>query len=236
MATKPTMERRTSKRLERKNEAAPYKRDGSGSTGLTAYMEKSNLDGAEKPDSKEEDLGPSRSISIFGKKKDKAPKLPPNWKKAKDKEGKLYYYNTVTQQRTHEVTPALPPGRACLTLAPSLTLAHPRPRALAPSHSLTLSPSRPHRRCLRRSPRGGGRRCTRSRAASTTTTRRRASPPSSSPPTTPPTGAQTTTTCQRRPYRPSPYLEPKRGGRGLGRFTTGRRPSRSPPSASNRRD
>ena len=69
-------------------------------------MEKSSIDWSAKPDAKDDDLAPSRSISIFGKKKDKAPKLPPNWKKAKDKEGKIYYYNTVTQQRTHEVPPA----------------------------------------------------------------------------------------------------------------------------------
>jgi len=52
-----------------------------------------------------------RSISIFGgKKKDKGPKLPANWKKAKDKDGKVYYFNTVTQQKSHEVPPQLPPG------------------------------------------------------------------------------------------------------------------------------
>ena len=52
-----------------------------------------------------------RTFSLFGggKKKDKV-KLPPNWKKAKDKEGKVYYFNTVTQQRSHEVPPSLPKG------------------------------------------------------------------------------------------------------------------------------
>jgi len=99
------MERRTSARLQRKESAAPYSK--SGSTGLTSYMEKQSLGFDEK-----DEEAPSRSISIFGRKKDKASKekLPPNWKKAKDKEGKVYYYNTVTQQRSHEVPPRLPPG------------------------------------------------------------------------------------------------------------------------------
>lgn len=40
------------------------------------------------------------AFSLFGgKKKDKEKKveLPPNWKKAKDKEGSIYYFNTVRQ-------------------------------------------------------------------------------------------------------------------------------------------
>ena len=104
MATKPTMERRTSARLQRKEGAAPYSKSGS-STGLTSYMEKQTLGFDEKDEAE-----PSRSISIFGRKKAPKEKLPPNWKKAKDKEGKVYYYNTVTQQRSHEVPPKLPPG------------------------------------------------------------------------------------------------------------------------------
>ena len=98
------MERRTSARLARKSGAAPYSRSGSGagrvrggadgSTGLTQYMGSAKIESA--PAAK-------------GKKKEKE-KLPPNWKKAKDKEGKVYYFNTVTQQRSHEVPPALPPG------------------------------------------------------------------------------------------------------------------------------
>jgi len=57
------------------------------------------------------DDAPTRSMSLFGgKKKNKDAKLPPNWKKAKDKDGKVYYFNTVTQQRSHEVPPALPAG------------------------------------------------------------------------------------------------------------------------------
>jgi len=52
-----------------------------------------------------------RTMSLFGgKRKDKGPKLPANWKKAKDKDGKVYYFNTVTQQRSHELPPALPAG------------------------------------------------------------------------------------------------------------------------------
>lgn len=109
MSKPPTMERRRSARLERKDGAAPYaKREGSGSgsTGLTSYMEKSKID------FEDDDAAPSRSISMFGKRKPAAAKekLPPNWKKGKDKAGKVYYFNTVTQQRSHEVPPALPPG------------------------------------------------------------------------------------------------------------------------------
>jgi hypothetical protein len=62
-----------------------------------------------------DDLQPTRSISLFGKKKDAGPKLPPNWKKAKDKEGKVYYFNSVTQQKTHEIPPSLPKVRARAT-------------------------------------------------------------------------------------------------------------------------
>jgi len=98
------MERRASKRLERRGSSGPYARpeESSGSTGLTSYMEDAALDF-------KEDSAPLRSISIFGRKKD-TPKLPVNWKKAKDKDGKVYYFNTVTQQRSHEVPPPLPPG------------------------------------------------------------------------------------------------------------------------------
>jgi len=54
-----------------------------------------------------------RTMSLFGgkkKPKEKASDLPLNWKKAKDKEGKVYYFNTVTQQRSTEVPPKLPKG------------------------------------------------------------------------------------------------------------------------------
>ena len=37
-------------------------------------------------------------------------KLPRNWKKAKEKDGTVYYVNTVTQRRCHEVPPPLPAG------------------------------------------------------------------------------------------------------------------------------
>jgi len=50
-----------------------------------------------------------RTFSMFGSKKPKE-KLPPNWKKAKDKEGKMYYFNTITQQKTVEPPPTLPKG------------------------------------------------------------------------------------------------------------------------------
>jgi len=101
------MERRRSSRLARQAEAAPYNSNkgnrDNGSTGLTSYMAENKLDWEE----------PTRSFSLFGgKKKDKEKKveLPPNWKKAKDKEGSIYYFNTVTQQKTHEVPPPLPKG------------------------------------------------------------------------------------------------------------------------------
>eukprot|EP00325_Prymnesiales_sp_UTEX-LB-985_P013161 CAMPEP_0174754662 /NCGR_PEP_ID=MMETSP1094-20130205/105856_1 /TAXON_ID=156173 /ORGANISM="Chrysochromulina brevifilum, Strain UTEX LB 985" /LENGTH=346 /DNA_ID=CAMNT_0015960541 /DNA_START=139 /DNA_END=1179 /DNA_ORIENTATION=- len=108
--SKPTMERRSSARLQRKEAAAPYSKSGSvsasGSTGLTSYMEKSAIDW-----DKDDDAAPSRSISMFGKKKAAAKdKLPPNWKKGKDKTGKVYYFNTITNQTSHEVPPPLPRG------------------------------------------------------------------------------------------------------------------------------
>ena len=64
---------------------------GSGSTGLTSYMAGNSL-GFDEDDSAS--AAPSRTFSLFGggKKagKEKAPKveLPPNWKKAKDKDGR----------------------------------------------------------------------------------------------------------------------------------------------------
>ena len=93
MASKPSMERRSSSRLARKEAAAPYSKKGgdgggSGSTGLTSYMAGNSL-GFDEDDSAS--AAPSRTFSLFGggKKagKEKAPKveLPPNWKKAKDK-------------------------------------------------------------------------------------------------------------------------------------------------------
>lgn len=42
--------------------------------------------------SEEEDIPPPPSPP-----KSKAPKLPPNWKSAKDAEGKTYYYHTTTR-------------------------------------------------------------------------------------------------------------------------------------------
>jgi len=110
----PAMERRRSARLERKEAAAPYSRSGSGgadasgsgSSGLTAYMDKSSLGFDEKAEEK-----PERSFSLFGGRgKKKEPKLPRNWKRAKDKDGTIYYFNSVTQQRSHEVPPPLPAG------------------------------------------------------------------------------------------------------------------------------
>jgi len=72
-------------------------------------MEKSSLDWDEKK--------PAASSSIIGRtmtfrKKGAAPKekLPRNWKKAKDKDGTVYYVNTVTQRRCHEPPPELPKG------------------------------------------------------------------------------------------------------------------------------
>jgi len=44
------------------------------------------------------------------RKKSPKDKLPRNWKKAKDKDGSVYYVNTVTQRRCHEPPPDLPKG------------------------------------------------------------------------------------------------------------------------------
>ena len=55
-----------------------------------------------------DELKPTRSF--FGGKKDAGPKLPANWKKAKDKEGNVYYFNSITQQKTHDFPPTLPKG------------------------------------------------------------------------------------------------------------------------------
>jgi len=59
----------------------------------------------------EEEIG-GRTFSLFGGKKGGAAKekLPQHWKKAKDKEGKTYYFNTITHQKTHDFPPTLPKG------------------------------------------------------------------------------------------------------------------------------
>ena len=47
-----------------------------------------------------------RTMSLFGgKKKDHNDDLPPNWKKAKDKDGTVYYFNSVTGVSTWEKPP-----------------------------------------------------------------------------------------------------------------------------------
>jgi len=115
MSAPGTLERRSSKRLANRQGSAPYvgkESKGSGSTGLTSYMEKSSLDWDEK-----KSAAPAASSSVLGRtmtfrKKGAAPKekLPRNWKKAKDKDGTVYYVNTVTQRRCHEPPPELPKG------------------------------------------------------------------------------------------------------------------------------
>lgn len=54
-----------------------------------------------------------RALSLFGggkpKKKDEET-LPLNWKKAKDKDGKVYYFNSVTQVRQYTTPRPLPKG------------------------------------------------------------------------------------------------------------------------------
>lgn len=84
---------------------------GAGSTGLTSYMEKSSLEW----DDKKAAAPAAASSSAFGRtmtfrKKSPKEKLPRNWKKAKEKDGTVYYVNTVTQRRCHEPPPELPPG------------------------------------------------------------------------------------------------------------------------------
>ena len=102
MAPKPTMERRRSSRLA--SQAAPAKKEsssgGAGSTGLTSYFANSTFIWDE---TEEEPTGSgSKKAGGRGKEKEKAD-LPPNWKKAKGKDGKAYYVNSVTQQKTHAV-------------------------------------------------------------------------------------------------------------------------------------
>lgn len=107
----PPAERRRSSRQSARSAAAPYVKGGS--TGLTKYMGDTTLDWGD--DDKKEPIdeiarGAAGSRSIFGRKKVPKTKLPPNWKKAKDKDGSIYYFNSVTQQKTHELPPALPAG------------------------------------------------------------------------------------------------------------------------------
>ena len=68
-AAGPAVQRRHSKRLERKNSAAPYGGDDKGarSSGLTGYMADAKLDFDE-----DEEIKPKRTMTFFrGKKKDK---------------------------------------------------------------------------------------------------------------------------------------------------------------------
>ena len=62
----------------------------------------------------EEGFG-ARTMSLFGGRKNNAKDtktgdLPPNWKKAKDKDNKVYYFNSVTQVRQYTVPRHLPKG------------------------------------------------------------------------------------------------------------------------------
>jgi len=103
------IERRHSKRLERRENSGPYmSRQGSssapaGSTGLTKYMGNTSLDWGGASEEKSQSGAKTKSG------KDKAPALPKNWKKV-TKNGETYYLNSVTQQRSHEVPPELPKG------------------------------------------------------------------------------------------------------------------------------
>ena len=72
---------------------------------------------AKPKDEEDGDLGfGDRAMSLFGgKKKPKDDEsLPPNWKKAKDKDGKVYFFNSVTQVRQY-TTPRKLPNPACLS-------------------------------------------------------------------------------------------------------------------------
>ena len=67
--------------------------------------------GGKKKKAGDDDGGLGRSISIFGgKKKKDDDALPPNWKKAKDKDGKVYFFNSVTQVRQYTTPRPLPKG------------------------------------------------------------------------------------------------------------------------------
>jgi len=112
MSAPGTLERRSSKRLATRQGSAPYvgKDAKSGSTGITKYMENSSLDWDDK-----KAAAPAASSSVMGRtmtfrKKGAKEKLPRNWKKAKEKDGTVYYINSVTQRRCHELPPELPKG------------------------------------------------------------------------------------------------------------------------------
>jgi len=111
MSAPGTLERRSSKRLAQRQGSAPYVTEKKGSTGLTKYMGDTSLDWDEK-----KAAAPAASSSIMGRtmtfrrKGGAKDKLPRNWKKAKDKDGSVYYINTVTQRRCHEPPPELPKG------------------------------------------------------------------------------------------------------------------------------
>jgi len=108
------LERRSSKRLERREGSAPYlpkqdsRTDAGGSTGLTKYMGDASLDWDESGSAAA--AAPKRSMTFRRKAAEPKEKLPRNWKKAKDKDGTVYYLNTVTQRRCHEPPPELPAG------------------------------------------------------------------------------------------------------------------------------
>lgn len=71
---------------------------------------------AEKHTADEEEDGDisisGRALSLFGGGKPKKHEgaLPPNWKKAKDKDGKVYFFNSVTQVRQYTTPRFLPKG------------------------------------------------------------------------------------------------------------------------------
>jgi len=112
------LERRQSKRLSGRESAAPYakKEAGAGSTGLTSYMGDSSLDWeGDLGEAKRSESFVKRSLKSFGRGGKKCPPLPKNWKLVKEKDGafgkeKVYYLNTVTNQRSHEPPPPLPKG------------------------------------------------------------------------------------------------------------------------------
>jgi len=111
-----SLERRHSKRLQTRQGSAPYvkpDKSGDNSTGLTKYMGDSSLDW--DGDAQRSESFVKRGLKSFGRGKAKTPPLPKNWKMVKEKDGafgkeKVYYLNTVTNQRSHEPPPPLPKG------------------------------------------------------------------------------------------------------------------------------
>ena len=108
---------RQSKRISGREGAAPDAKKGPGSTGLTSQLGEQTLDwDGDIGEAKRSESFVKRSLKSFGRGGGKkTPPLPKNWKLVKEKDGafgkeKVYYLNSVTNQRSHEPPPPLPKG------------------------------------------------------------------------------------------------------------------------------